>query len=138
MDYPAFLKTAFPLILIPSVCWLSGLVTIRKMGKTSRNLFSGLSAIITILLMIALVAFRFALVVFRYAAPYAKLSLRKNALWFGVTITLFCGVCVFWRAWALYNRETLTAEEIAPYCKAGFLILSGAAASFAIAYCGAA
>ena len=131
MEYPAFLKTAFPLILIPSVCWLFGLVTIRKMSKTARNLFSGLSAIVTVLLMIALV-------VFRFAAPYAKLSLRKNALWFGVTITLLCGVCVFWRAWALYNRETLAAEEIAPYCKAGFLILSGAAASFVIAYCGAA
>ena len=130
MGYPAFLKTAFPLILSPSVCWLSGLVTIRKMNKTSRNLFSGLSAIVTVLLMIALV-------IFRYAAPYAKLSLRQNALWLGVTITLFCGVCIFWRAWALYNRETLAAEEIAPYCKAGFLILSGAAASFVIAYCGA-
>ena len=131
MDCPAFLKTAFPLILIPSACWLFCLVTIRKMSKTARNLFSGLSAIVTVLLMIALV-------VFRFAAPYAKFSLRKNALWFGLTITLLCGVCIFWRAWALYNRETLAAEEIAPYCKAGFLILFGAAASFVIAYLGAA
>lgn len=120
-----------PLILIPSVCWILGLVAIRKMNRTSKNLFSGLSLIVTLLLMIASVAFR-------YAAPYVKFPLRDDALWFGVTLLLLCGVGIFLRAWALYNRETLSAEEIAPYCKAGFLILSGAALSFVIAYLGAA
>lgn len=131
MEYPALLKTEFPLILIPSVCWIFSLAAIRKMNKTARNQLSGLSAIVTILLMIALVAFRF-------TASQAKLPRPRNALWFGVTLILLCGVGIFWRAWTLYNREKLAAEEIAPYCKAGFLIVLGAGLSFAIAYFGAA
>lgn len=131
MECPALLKTEFPLILIPSACWLFSLAAIRKMNHTARNQFSGLSAILTVLLMIALV-------IFRFAAPYAKLPRPRNALWFGVTLTLLCGVGIFLRAWSLHNREKLAAEEIAPYCKAGFLIVSGAALSFAIAYSGAA
>ena len=60
MQSPAFLGTAFPLLLIPSGCWLLGLFVTRNMSRTRKNWLSALSLMFTVTLMIALLLFRLA------------------------------------------------------------------------------
>lgn len=131
MKFPAFFGTVFPPLLIPLACWILGMLALRKMNRTSKNLFFLFSLLLTILLMIALLILR---LVLRSIRP----AWSMNVLCFSVTIVLLCGVGIFLRAWSLYGREILSAEEIAPYCAAGFWILFGAALSFHIVYLGAA
>ncbi|MBQ9521384.1 MAG: hypothetical protein IJR72_02295 [Oscillospiraceae bacterium] len=121
-----FLETAFPLLLIPSGCWLLGLFAMRNMSRTRKNLLSALSLLFTVTLMIALLLLRLFLpeTGFRYSA--------KAAL-FAVTLTLCGGVGIFLRAWSLYWRDRLSEEEIFPYCLSALLMLSGAVAAFHIA-----
>ncbi|MBQ6207118.1 MAG: hypothetical protein IJK52_08550 [Oscillospiraceae bacterium] len=125
MESPAFRWA----LLTPFVCWLLGLFAMRKMNRTRKNALSGLSLIFTLALMIALTLFREA--VGRLSPAPDRLSAKTILL--SVTLVLFCGVGIFWRAWSLYVRDRLSADEIAPYCAACFAILIGAAVSFHIA-----
>ena len=129
MESPAFLESKFALLLIPSGCWLLGMFAIRNMNRTRKNSFFALSLIFTLALMIALTLFREA--VGRLSPATDRLS-EKTLLLF-VTLTLCGGVGIFWRAWSLYVRDRLSADEIAPYCAACCAILIGAAVSFHIA-----
>ena len=130
MEYPAFLGTALPLLLIPSGCWLAGLFAVRNMDRTRKNSLLGLSFIFAVALMIALTLCRE--IVGRFAPATAdRLSVKTILL--SVTLTLCGGVGIFWRAWSLYVRDRLSADEIAPYCAACCLMLIGAVVSFHIA-----
>ena len=129
MESPAFLESKFALLLIPSGCWLLGLFAMRKMNRTRKNALSGLSLIFTLALMIALLLCREA--VGRLSPVTDRLS--EKTLLLSVTLVLFCGVGIFWRAWSLYVRDRLSADEIAPYCAACCLMLVGAVVSFHIA-----
>ena len=129
MESPAFLESKFALLLIPSGCWLLGMFAIRNMNRTRKNSFFALSLIFTLALMIALTLFREA--VGRLFPATDRLSAKTILL--SVTLVLFCGVGIFWRAWSLYVRDRLSADEIAPYCAACCLMLVGAVVSFHIA-----
>ncbi len=129
MEYPAFLESKFALLLIPSGCWLLGMFAIRNTNRTRKNSFFALSLIFTLALMISLTLFREA--VGRFAPAPDRLSAKTLLL--SATLVLFCGVGIFWRAWSLYVRDRLSADEIAPYCGACCLMLVGAVVSFHIA-----
>ena len=126
MDFPIFLQTVFPPLLLPFCCWLLGLVATRGMDRTRKNWLSAVSLFLTILLMIALLLFR----TFVYYSGRFRAS--GNVTLVSVAITLFCGVGIFLRAWSLYDRERLAAEEIGPYCLSGFLLELGALGGFHI------
>lgn len=106
-------------LLIPFCCWLLGLLATRDMNRTRKNWLSAASLFCTVLLMIALLLFR---------ATGFRVS--GHATLAAVMIALLCGVGIFLRAWSLYDRDRLAAEEIAPYCLSGFLIELGALGAF--------
>ena len=130
MQSPAFLGTAFPLLLIPSGCWLLGLFVTRNMSRARKNWLSALSLMFAVALMIALLLFRLAV---RALAPPTGFRLSAKTLLLSVTLTLCCGVGIFVRAWSLYWRDRLSAGEIGPYCLSALLMLSGAVTAFHIA-----
>ena len=109
-------------LLIPFCCWLLGLLATRDMNRTRKNWLSAASLFCTVLLMIALLLFR--------AFVQAGFRVSGHATLTAVTVTLLCGVGIFLRAWSLYDRDRLAAEEIAPYCVSGFLIELGALGAF--------
>ena len=126
MESPAFLESKFALLLIPSGCWLLGLFAIRNMNRTRKNSFFALSLIFTLALMMALTLFREAV---GHLSP-APDRLSAKTILLSVTLVLSCGVGIFWRAWSLYVRDRLPADEIAPYCLSALLILCGAVTAF--------
>lgn len=106
-------------LLIPFCCWLLGLLATRDMNRTRKNWLSAASLFCTVLLMIALLLFR-----------ATGVQVSRHATLTAVMITLLGGVGIFLRAWSLYDRDRLEAEEIAPYCVSGFLIELGALGAF--------
>ena len=111
-------------LLIPFCCWLLGLLATRDMNRTRKNWLSGASLFCTVLLMIALLLFR--------AFVQTGFRVPEHVTLAAVMIALLCGVGIFLRAWSLYDRDRLAAEEIAPYCVSGFLIELGALGAFCV------
>lgn len=132
MNFPIFLQTAFPPLLLPFCCWLLGLLATRRMNRTRKNWLSAASLFLTVLLMIALTLFR---AFVRYSGRF---RVSGNVALASVMITLLCGVGIFMRAWSLYGRDRLSEDEIGPYCVSGFLMELGALGAFHIVCLGAA
>lgn len=126
MEFPIFLQTVFPPLLLPLSGWLLGLLATRRMDRTRKNWLSGASLLLTVLLMIALLLFR------AFVRLSGRFRASGNVALASVVIALFCGVGIFLRAWSLYDRERLDAGEIGPYCVSGFLVELGALGAFHI------
>lgn len=126
MDGSTFWETAFPPLLPPLFCWLSGLIAMQGMNRTWKNLLSALSLAATALVMIAALVCRTLI----HYVGLPDFSWTRHAVLCAVTL-LFTGMlCVFLYGWKLYDRDRLSAPDLVAFCAVWFLLIAGAVLSF--------